>query len=132
MHRAPSRSSTGASRRRMASPRWLKVARDASRHKGRTLLAVLALATGLTGTGALLDTWSLVRRATAETYLASLPVSATLRVDRLDDATLAEISASPRVAAAHGRRVASASLVAGTGETPALLFAPETFDADDM
>jgi len=116
----------------MASPRWLKVARDASRHKGRTLLAVLALATGLTGTGALLDTWSLVRRATAETYLASLPVSATLRVDRLDDATLAEIRASPRVAAAHVRRVASASLVAGTGETPALLFAPETFDADDM
>jgi putative ABC transport system permease protein len=116
----------------MSSPRWLKVARDASLHKGRTLLAVLALATGLTGTGALLDTWSLVRRATAETYLASLPVSATLRVERLDDATLAEIRALPRVAAAHGRGIASASLVADSGETPALLLAPDRFDAADM
>ncbi|HEX4779638.1 MAG TPA: ABC transporter permease [Usitatibacter sp.] len=116
----------------MASPRWLKVARDASLHKGRTLFAVLALATGLTGTGALLDTWSLVRRATAETYLASLPVSATLRVDHSDGATLDEIRALPRVAAAHGRRVATAALVAETGETPLLLLAPDTFDATDM
>jgi len=116
----------------MPSPRWLKVARDASLHKGRTLLAILALATGLAGTGALLDTWSLVRRATAETYLASLPVSATLRVDRVDDALLAEIRALPPVAAAHGRRIASASLVGEKGETVALLFAPDAFDATDM
>jgi putative ABC transport system permease protein len=96
------------------------------------LLAVLALATGLAGAGALLDTWSLVRVATSGTYLASLPVSATLRVDRLDDAVLAEIRALPRVAAAHGRRIASALLVAETGETSALLLAPDTFDAADM
>jgi len=114
------------------SPRWRKVLRDVSLHKGRTLLAILALATGLTGTGALLDTWSLVRRATAGTYLASLPVSATLRVERVDEAMLGEIRASPRVAAAHAQRVASATLVAETGETPALLFAPDTFERTDM
>jgi len=114
------------------SPRWRKVLRDASLHKGRTLLAILALATGLTGSGALLDTWSLVRRATAETYLASLPVSATLRVDRTDGGTLAAIRAHPKIAAVHARRVALGTLVAENGEVPALLFAPDAFDATDM
>ncbi|HST00970.1 MAG TPA: ABC transporter permease, partial [Usitatibacter sp.] len=113
-------------------PRWRKVLRDASLHKGRTLLAILALATGLTGTGALLDTWSLVRRATAETYLASLPVSATLRVERVDEATLSAIRAHPKVAAVHARRIAPATWIAENGDVPALLLAPDTFEAKDM
>ena len=85
-----------------------KILRDAWLHKSRTLLVVAAVAIGMIGAGALLDTWALVQRVTVQTYLASHPVSATLRVDSFDDALLAQVRAMPDVAAARARRVVGA------------------------
>src|SRR5437868_15371982 len=105
------------------SPRWLKMLRDAWLHKSRTGLVVLAVATGLIGAGAILDAWALVQRVTAETYGASHPVSATLRVDAVDDALLAQVRAMPGIAAARARRVAFAKSASNGRQLTAELFA---------
>ncbi|HEY2630030.1 MAG TPA: FtsX-like permease family protein [Usitatibacter sp.] len=114
------------------SPRWRKVLRDAFLHKARTALVVAALVTGLVGSGALLDAWSLVRRVTAETYVASHPVSATLRVNNLDHAAIEQVRGMPAIAAVRGRRAVSASMSSGSGEIAAQLFAFDEYGARDI
>ena len=113
-------------------PRWLKMLRDAWLHKSRTLLVVLAVATGLTGAGAILDTWALVQRVTAETYVTSHPVSATLRVDAVDDALLAQVRAMPGIAAVRARRVAVAKSASNGRQLTAELFALRDFQTRDI
>ena len=92
----------------------------------------LALLIGLVGSGALLDAWSLVRRVTAETYVASHPVSATLRLDRVDRAALETVRALPAVAAVRARRVVSASMGSASGELVAQLFVLGDYGARDI
>ena len=59
-------------------PRGRKVIGDLRQHRGRTLLAVLAIAVGLAASGTVLDTWALVRIATRDGFLASDPVACLL------------------------------------------------------
>ena len=110
-------------------PRWLKVFRDLRLHLPRTALVILAIVVGLTGAGAVLDTWSLIRRVTAEEYQASNPASATLRVDSVSAATVATIRAMPTIAAVQARRTMTG--VARTRSDPTLrslvLFALDDF-----
>src|SRR4051812_28808352 len=92
------------------SPRWRKVLRDATLNKGRSLLAVLAIAIGMIAAGALLDTWALVRRVTLESYAASHPASATLAVGTVvSDDLLKQVRAMPGIADARRRGHAFAS-----------------------
>lgn len=114
------------------SPRWRKMLRDTWLHKARTLLVVLAVATSMIGAGALLDAWALVERATAESFLASHPPSATLRADKLDAALLAQVRALPAVAAARARGHASAAVEVNGARFSAELFALEDFAARDI
>ena len=113
-------------------PRWRKVLRDAWLHKARTLLVVVAVAAGLIGAGALLDAWALVERATAESFLASHPPSATLRVEHADAALLAQVRALPAVAAARWRGRAFASIDVDGAHLTAELFALDEFDRRDI
>ncbi|WP_165371509.1 ABC transporter permease [Pseudolysobacter antarcticus] len=116
----------------MFSPRWHKMRRDAWLHKSRSLLVVFAIATGMIAAGALLDTWALVQRVTASSYLGSHPVSATLRVDTLDPMLLAQVRALPAIAAARSRRTVYANVdVHGTRLTAAL-FALDEFDTPNI
>src|SRR5579862_453450 len=116
----------------MVSPRWRKVMRDATLHKARTALVVAALVIGLVGSGALLDTWSLIRRVTIETYVASHPVSATLRLDRVDREVLERVRAMPGISAVRARRVVSASMSSASGELVAQLFVLDGYGARDI
>ena len=117
----------------MSDRRWLKMLRDAWLHKSRTLLVMLAVAIGMIGAGSLLDAWALVRRVTAETYLASHPASATLRLDGVVDRALLErVRANPAVAAARARRTVFAAAQAGGSRETAELFALEDFEATDI
>src|SRR5690242_994139 len=100
--------SSCARRPRMFRPRWRKMLRDAWLHKARSLLVVIAVATGMTAAGALLDAWALVQRVTAQVYRASHPASATLHVDTFDAGLLAQIRALPAIAAARARRTVHA------------------------
>ena len=91
-------------------------------------MVVLAIVTGLTGAGAVLDTWSLLRRVTREGYRATNPASATLRVDSVAATLLAAVRAMPAVRAAQARRTVTASVQSASGSTTALLFASPELD----
>ncbi len=112
----------------MFSPRWHKMRRDAWLHKSRSLLVVLAIASGMIAAGALLDTWALVQHVTASSYLGSHPVSATLRVDALNPILLAQVRALPTIAAARSRRTVYANVDTHGTRLTAALFALDEFD----
>ncbi|MEO6689738.1 MAG: ABC transporter permease, partial [Dokdonella sp.] len=116
----------------MLSPRWRKMLRDAWLHKARTLLVVLAVATAMIGAGALLDAWALIQRVTSATYRASHPVSATLKVDGVDEALLAEVRALPEISAARARSSVFASVESNGTRIGAELHALQDFDAQDI
>ncbi len=111
----------------MLSPRWRKVLRDVWLHKARTVLVVAAIAVGIVGAGAVLDTWSLVRRVTTAEFDASLPASATLLTDSIDQALLVRVRAMPALADAQARRTVTASVRTRNGSQAAMLFATDDF-----
>jgi putative ABC transport system permease protein len=116
----------------MLDRRWRKMLRDAWLHKERTFLVVVAMAVGLTAAGALLDAWALVERTTGQTYLASAPVAATLRLDRVDASLLAEVRALPAIATVRARRAMAAAAQAGAASRRAMLYALDDFGRDDI
>ena len=117
---------------RRVDTRVHKVWRDMARHRARSLLVVAAVAIGLIGAGAVLNAWALVQRATELGYRASLPVSATFSVDRLDAALLTEIRALLGVAAARARRTQPAAVQSGGSWRAALIVALDDFKAADI
>ncbi len=116
----------------MLRPRWRKMLRDAWLHKSRSLLVVVAIATGMIAAGAVLNAWSLVQRATTESYHASHPVSATLRVDGIDTRLLALVRAQPAIAAARVRRTVIATVQSSGERKTAELYALEDFQSADI
>ena len=111
----------------MLSPRWRKMLRDVWLHRSRTLLIVIALTVGMIAADALLDTWILVESATTREFVASHPVSATLRFESIDDETLARIRALPEISAVRMRR-AIVTQAQSNGDH----FAVELFAYDDF
>jgi putative ABC transport system permease protein len=113
----------------MLEPRWRKVWRDAALHKARTSVVLLAIAVGIAGAGSILNAWALVRRVTHESYLASDPAAATLRVDSVNDRVLQLARGVPGVRDAQARRAVVAAIRAGAGWQTALLFSTTDFRA---
>ena len=97
----------------MLDTRYLKLLRDLGQHRARSLLVVAAVAIGLTGAGAILNTWALTQRATELGYRSSLPASATLSVDRVDAALLQQLRAMPELAAVRARLAVRAAVQSG-------------------
>jgi putative ABC transport system permease protein len=90
---------------------------------------VLAIAIGLAGAGAVLDTWALIQRVTREGYLASNPPSATLWTDSIDLEMLERVRALPAVRDAEARRTVMAAAQTPAGRIAAQLFAVDDFTA---
>ncbi len=107
----------------------MKVLRDLRLHLARTTLVILAIVVGLTGAGAVLDTWALMRRVTTEEYKASRPASATLRVDSVNAGTVAAVRAMPAVAAVQARRTVGGRVYTRGDPTPRSLV---LFSMDDF
>lgn len=116
----------------MADRRLLKGWRDLWHHRGRSLLVVVAVALGLTAAGTILNAWALVERATDMGYRASLPVSATLVLDRADGAALSLALAVPEIGAARLRRSVTASIQAGGRTRHAVVVAVDDFGRADI
>jgi putative ABC transport system permease protein len=114
----------------MLDPRWCKVLRDLWLHKSRTVLVVLAIAAGIAGAGAVLNTWALVRRVTREQFLVSHPASATLRTDSIDAALIARVRSLPDVREAEARRTVFASARTPGGWSRAVLYALADFSTN--
>ncbi len=114
---------------RMRSLRVRRVLRDVWHHKARTTLVVLAIAVGIVGAGAVLNTWSLLRRVTREGYLATNPASATLSTESVDADLIDQVRALPAIKDVAARRtVIGAALVDGSWRS-ALLFTMSDFGA---
>jgi len=111
----------------MLDTRCLKLLRDLGQHRARSLLVVAAVAIGLIGAGAILNTWALVQRATELGYRSSLPASATLSVDRVDAALLQQLRAMPELAAVRARMAVRAAVQSSGGWRNALLYAVDDF-----
>lgn len=94
----------------MLSPRWRKALGDLRAHRGRTLLATLAIAASLAGAGTVLNAWALVRVATREGFDASDPPAATLTMDVVPPDLLARVMRVPGVRLAEARRVVAARI----------------------
>jgi putative ABC transport system permease protein len=97
------------------------------RHKSRTILVVLAIAVGILGAGAVLNTWSLLRRVTRGEYRASNPASATLRTASIDATLLERIRAMPAIRDVQARRTTIGSVRASGEWRTAVLFTVDDF-----
>jgi putative ABC transport system permease protein len=113
----------------MVNPRVRKVLRDVWHHKARTMLVVLAIAIGIIGAGAVLNTWSLLRRVTHEGFLATNPASATIRTDAIDAALLDRVRALPAIRDAAARRTVTGRALVGGAWKSAVLFAASDLTA---
>ncbi len=111
----------------MLDPRWRKVGRDLWLHRSRTLLVVLAIVIGITGAGAILNTWALVQRATIEGYRASNPASATIRTDSIDAALIERVRALRPIKDVEAHRTVIGAARTPTGWRTAVLYARERF-----
>lgn len=107
----------------MADTRWRKVVRDATLHLPRTIVVSLAIAVTLAAAGTVLVSWALVRRATAEGFLASDPPAATLRLDSVTSAALDIARATPGVREVQARRTLALPIRVGATAYAGLLFA---------
>lgn len=116
----------------MADSRSRKTWRDLWQHRARSLLVVLAVALGLTAAGTILNAWALVERATDLGYRASLPVSATLLLDRADAPALAIAQGLPDIAAARLRRTVMAAVQAGGRARNAVVIAVDDLKRADI
>ncbi|MFL5802276.1 MAG: FtsX-like permease family protein [Roseiflexaceae bacterium] len=114
----------------MRSPRWQKLLRDLWLTRGRTALMVIAIAVSLFGVGTVLSAYAILTPEISRNYLGTNPASATLELDRVDDALLAVVKARPGIAAAEARETLIARVqVAPDQWRPLLLFVVPDFNA---
>lgn len=93
-----------------------KIISDIRRERARSVLVVLAIAIGIAAFLTVLSSYAVLTRELNRGYLATNPASLILRADRLDDAQIAAVQASPNVAAAEPRRSISARIKVGPAE----------------
>ncbi len=95
---------------------WRKAIADFWQERTRTVLVVLAIALGVSGFTAVLASYAILTRELNDDYLATNPASATLFVDRVDEATLAAVLQNRAVGAAEARRVVAGKIKSGPAE----------------
>src|SRR6266498_2000688 len=114
----------------MRSPRWQKLLRDLWLTRGRTALMVVAIAVSLFGVGTVLSAYAILTPEISRNYLSTNPASATLELDRVDDALLVAVRARPGIADAEARETLIARVqVAPDQWRPLLLFVVPDFNA---
>ncbi|CAG0935890.1 ABC transporter permease YtrF [Thermoflexales bacterium] len=88
----------------MLSPRWRKALRDLWLNRSRTSLVVAAIAIGVFGIAAVADAYAILPPQMAENYARTIPASATLWTDPLDEAFVQTVRERPEIADAEARR----------------------------
>lgn len=107
--------------------------RDVVLAAGRMTMMVAAIAAGVTGVGAVLSADGILSREISRDYLSTTPASATLELDRVDEALLREVRRRPGVLDAEARASISVRMRIGPDQfRPLLLFVVPDFDAMRM
>lgn len=89
----------------MIRTRWIKVLRDLSSNKTRTILVILSIAVGVTALGMVMGAQSIVDKSLPAQYAAINPASATIyTLNTFGDDMVEAIEAMPEVGEAEGRR----------------------------
>ena len=110
------------------APRWRKVLGDIAAHPLRAVFAVLAMAAGMFGLGAILSAEAILHRELATTYRATRPASATLFLDAVDDSLVACARRQDGVEDAEARPVIRGRIRTGPDAwTPLLVFVVRDF-----
>ncbi len=113
----------------MHSPRWQKLWRDLWITRGRTAMMVIAIAVSLFGIGTVLSSYAILTREISRNYLGTNPSSATLELDRVDDALVEAVRRRPGIAGVEARRSLVARVQVGPDEwRPLLLFVVPDFN----
>src|SRR6185436_4061152 len=92
------------------------ILRDLWRERLRTALVVLAIALGIAAFSVVAASYENKTSELNRGYLATNPASATLVLDRLDDALVGAVARQPGVAEVEGRRSLRGRIKAGPGE----------------
>ena len=110
------------------SPRWRKVVRDLAETPLRTTLAVIAMAAGVFGLGAILTSYAILSRELAATYSGTRPASVIVIADRADDADVALARSVPGARGAEARPSIRGRIRVGQDEwRPLALFVVRDF-----
>lgn len=113
----------------MRDTRWRKILRDLSQHKGRTLLAIAAIAVGVAAAGLILSAYSVITREMDRNYAETNPPAAILHIESVGDDLVESVAARPEIAAAEARREITARLVRNEDEwIPIRLVVVDDFD----
>ena len=88
----------------MLKVRWIKVLRELSSNKARTLLVVLSIAIGVFAVGTIANSWVVLLDDLNTAYLATNPASAVMSVDAFDDDLVQAVAGQRSIAQAEGRR----------------------------
>ncbi len=96
--------------------RWYKVLRDLLQNKTRSVLAILAIAIGVSGFGSLLSTYSILTRELNAGYLETNPASATSGPIGLIQELTKEVQNFPGIDEVEERRSINARIRVGANE----------------
>ncbi len=110
-------------------PRWRKVFRDIQQRPGRTLLATLAMATGVFQIAAMLYAYSILSGTLGGAYGRTRPASAVLVAGSVTDALVDSVRRVPGVADAEARPVIMGRIALGRDQwVPAMFYVVRDFD----
>lgn len=87
----------------MLSPRWTKLLRDVQATRGRMLMMLLATAIGVFAVATILSAYTILTREMSANYLSTNPASASLQLDKVDEALISEVRQRPEIADAEAR-----------------------------
>ena len=97
-------------------PSTAKVVRDLTLEKGRSFLAILAMALGIASFTAVLSSYAIIDRELNAGYLATNPAAFTLRLERADDAAAKIVRDDPDVDDAELRRAVTGRVRVGPAQ----------------
>lgn len=112
----------------LTSLRFVKILRDVTRDRGRSLLLTTAVSVGVFGVSTILTAYSILTREIQFNYESTNPASATIELDAVSDHALAIARDYPGIADAERRSVILARVKIGEDWNPLLLFVIDDFD----
>ncbi len=93
-----------------------KAYRDAWQERTRSVFVVASIAIGVAALVALLGSYAVLTRELNREYLATIPASAILHADAVDEQMLGSVRADPEVAAAEARRAVFGRIKTGPAQ----------------